>query len=588
MKKQVLIIGVTLTGVSIFAGNNGSFPGHEFAGNIKFEERFSAAAEKLKRDEDGCRMRLATDFTSLNSPSKASGDNLEVIYDRPEGEVKYYSRSGYATAVFMGSLYFTNQSGNALEMVVAPDGKTIYIKDLISSATAGTWIKGTREGNSIHIPMGQPILYNQSFDDYLVLGIGEKGEEVIDGHAYTSYLRTTDDEVVFNEAEDGTLTIQSDILVNSEDPSKVLGLFSFASGSWQGYSNWNTTFKPVDTNTLRIPDGAETEDWHLKYQELEYEVIDGDRIVHCAVVGDKFYLQGLSEGNPQSCIVGTVKGDRISFPSGQFLGIYNGYLTYFCGAAYEKKRVYDEYFGMDMDKTFYTVYDDYEVGYDSQAKVIVGERDEAILVAEGYPESGEIIHCDYFCNFNISLYHDFSAMPVTPTVKNFYDYMDSYGYNGINLEISTFDADNNFLNPEKLFYILWMKRDGVAEKYTFGSDKYVGLTAADITSMTEVPYLFECTDADGYVEISQAGRAIVLHEDVPDEIGVQSVYYGGSQRQETPVSWLKIKSGIDSLEKSDAMPVEIYSVNGTRLHDFNRGVNIVRMTDGSVRKVIVR
>ena len=588
MKKRVLIIGVALTGVSIFASDNGNFPGHKLAENIKFEERFSAAAEEPVGNEDGCRMRYTTDFTGLKSLSEASDDNLEIIYDRPEGEVKYYSRSGYATTVFMGNLYFTNQSGNALEMVVAPDGKTIYIKDLISSATAGTWIKGTREGNSIHIPMGQPILYNKSFDDYLVLGIGEKGEETIGGQTYTSYLRTEDTEVVFNEAEDGTLTIQSDIMQDNEDPTKLLGLFSYVSGSWQGYSNWNTTFTPVDTNTLQFPEGASVEDWHMKYQELEYEPIDGDRIVHCAVVGDKFYLQGLSEGNPKSCIVGTIEGDKVIFPSGQFLGIYSGYVTYFCGAAFEKKVVYDEYFEMDMEKTFYTVYDDYVVGYDAQTKTLTGESDEAILVTEGYPESGEMIHLDYFCNYTISLYNDISVMPVAPNVTNFYDYMDEYGYNGINLAVSTFDADNNFLNPEKLFYILWIKRDGVAEKYTFGADKYVGFADAGITSMTEVPYLFECLDAEGYIEISKGGRAVVLHENVPDEVGVQSVYYGGGQRLETPVSWLKVKSGINDLEVSDAMPAEIYSINGMQLNDFTQGVNIVKMTDGTVRKVIKR
>ena len=55
MKKRVLIIGVALTGVSIFASDNGNFPGHKLAENIKFEERFSAAAEEPVGNEDGCR-----------------------------------------------------------------------------------------------------------------------------------------------------------------------------------------------------------------------------------------------------------------------------------------------------------------------------------------------------------------------------------------------------------------------------------------------------------------------------------------------------------------------------------------------------
>lgn len=569
------------------SGNStAALPGQ--AERFRFDEKFSATADAVQGGRRDTRMCFATDFTRLSAPSRADDSYPEIIYDRPEGEVRYYSRSGYATTVFMGSLYFTKQSGNVLEMVVAPDGKTIYIKDLISSATAGTWIKGTREGNSIHIPLGQAILYNQSLDDSLVLGIGEVGTETVGGHTYTTYFRTDDTEVIFNEDAAGVLTMQSDLMQDTEDPDKLLGLYSFVDGTWQGYSNWDSTFEPVVDNPVQMPAGATVEDWHIKFQEPEYEVFDGDRILHCAVVDDKFYLQGLSEDNPKSCIVGTVKGNKISFPAGQYLGMYSGYLTYFCGAAFEKKKVYDEYFDMEMEKTFYTVYDEYEVDYDPATKTITGLASDAMLVSEGVPENGEIIHLDYFCNFTIKYYDDRAVMPVTPRVEDFYDYTDEYGYNGINLSVSTYDADNNFLNSEKLFYILWIKRDGVAEKYTFTSDKYEGFAAAGVTSMTEVPYLFECYDSDRYIEIAKAGRAVVLREEAPNEIGVQSVYYGGGQRNETPVAWFVVETSLNDINAADAVPAEIYSLSGMRRNSLEPGFNIVKMTDGSVRKIIVR
>lgn len=588
MKKFLIVLGVTLLGTSLFGTNPASSPRLKKAGNVRCDSKFSAAADAARENASNQFSDNFKSFTSLQgSALEAGSEQPDIIYEQPEGEVKYYSRSGYATMVYMGALYFVKQSGSALEAVFVPDGKTVYFKDLISSATAGTWVMGERKGNSIHIPLGQSVLYNKSFDDSLVLGIGEVGQEVIDGHTYTNYFKTDDTEVVFNEAADGTLTIQSDIMLDSEEPGKVLGLFSYNNGDWQGYSNWNSKFEPLDEEPLQMPEGVAVEDWHIKYQELEYEPIDGDRILHCAVVGDKFYLQGLSDGNPKSCIVGTVKDGKVSFPAGQYLGMNYGYVTYFCGAAFEKKLVYDDYFEIEMEKTFYTIYDEYEVDYDAAAKTITGRKGDAMLVTEGYPESGEIIHEDYFCDYTMKLYDEKPTMPLTPSVTGFYDYLDAYGYNGINLEVSSFDADNYFLNPEKLYYSLWIKRDGMAEKYNFAAEKYFGFAEQDISVMAEVPYLFECYDAEGYVEISKAGRAIVYYEQAPEEIGVQSIYYGGGVRNETPVSWYKV-SGINDVNNIGEEPAAIYSIDGIRRNALGSGINIVKMPDGSIRKVLVR
>lgn len=48
------------------------------------------------------------------------------------------------------------------------------------------------------------------------------------------------------------------------------------------------------------------------------------------------------------------------------------------------------------------------------------------------------------------------------------------------------------------------------------------------------------------------------------------------------------KSAIDDIkaETSDAEPVEIYNISGQRLRNISTGINIVRMSDGSVRKII--
>ena len=66
---------------------------------------------------------------------------VDVITEQPEGELKTYQRSGGAMLSFWGYLFTTYQDGGAMQMVFADDGKTVYLKDPISQADAGTWVK---------------------------------------------------------------------------------------------------------------------------------------------------------------------------------------------------------------------------------------------------------------------------------------------------------------------------------------------------------------------------------------------------------------------------------------------------------------
>lgn len=104
-----------------------------------------------------------------------------VIEDTPEGTLATYSRSGSAIMVFWGYLMPTTQDGMAFQVVTAPDNKTVYIQDPISSALALTWMKGTKEGNKISIPVGQYILYDDKEGYGIQLFPGKYTPEIEDG-----------------------------------------------------------------------------------------------------------------------------------------------------------------------------------------------------------------------------------------------------------------------------------------------------------------------------------------------------------------------------------------------------------------------
>ena len=111
--------------------------------------------------------------------SAQAQDKPEVITEKPAGTETVYKRvSGKMFAIQNGKLSIfdiaklaeNDQPAGDLTVITAADGKTVYLKYVLSYASyikddkAGGWVKGTKNGNTITVPAGQYILYGQ-FDD---------------------------------------------------------------------------------------------------------------------------------------------------------------------------------------------------------------------------------------------------------------------------------------------------------------------------------------------------------------------------------------------------------------------------------------
>lgn len=89
------------------------------------------------------------------------------------------------TVFDLAKLAENGQGAGDLVMVTAPDGKTVYLKYTLSFATfiksdkLNSWVKGTKEGNTITIPSEQYLLYGKADDGEYGLQLGYM--EVKDG-----------------------------------------------------------------------------------------------------------------------------------------------------------------------------------------------------------------------------------------------------------------------------------------------------------------------------------------------------------------------------------------------------------------------
>jgi len=113
--------------------------------------------------------------TSMKAPA-----HVDIITEQPEGTVATYLRSGeYILSSLYG--YETNPQSGRVKVVYAPDGKTVYIQDIMCYGEGtGVWVQGELDesGMFISVPLGQYIAYNEEYDYGVVLSWGST--DVID------------------------------------------------------------------------------------------------------------------------------------------------------------------------------------------------------------------------------------------------------------------------------------------------------------------------------------------------------------------------------------------------------------------------
>ena len=192
--------------------------------------------------------------------SAQAQDKPEVITEKPAGTETVYKRvSGKMLAIQnkklsifdLAKLAEQDQAAGDLTVVTAADGKTVYLKYVLSYASyikddkAGGWVKGTKNGNTITVPAGQYILYGE-FED------GEYGIQV----GYMNYkdgkFEVSKDDITFTI--DGKTAVLNGTIMEGETQEdlklKILG----------GYWSDDQSFFCGDVETVfsTDPTGIET------------------------------------------------------------------------------------------------------------------------------------------------------------------------------------------------------------------------------------------------------------------------------------------------------------------------------------------
>ena len=180
-------------------------------------------------------------------------------------------------------------------------------------------------------------------------------------------------------------------------------------------------------------------------------------------------------------------------------------------------------------------------------------------------------------------YQDFVEVAATPADPSFtgYSALDpSYG-GYIAFKIPCADTKGNFINPDKLYYNVFV--DGETEPYEFTTDDYKNLTA----NMTNVPYSF--ADSWDFYADGDAHK-VYYYVDGVDKWGLQSVYTGGGETHKSNVVWFDAAAaGVKSVINYGKSTVAYYDLTGRRVSKAQGGLFIKKITyaDGSQKTVKV-
>lgn len=257
-----------------------------------------------------------------NGPMRAETVVDDVITSPDDGTLTHYTRSGSAWYPNGAVNTLTTQDDMAAEIVETTEG-VVYVKDMVSQFSAGTWVKGTKDGNVITFPVGQNLRYDTNY-----------GMNIMYKMFWAKWDDTQMTWVKNTERTEVTFTVNGDqIALNESDENNILGVFYEYNGKefFDGSGDFNTVYtvnndyQEPGTTLVELPEGATVEEWYAKGSLYSGGSTPFSRTNNVAFVDNDVYVQGLFTTFPEAWVKGTKEGNLVTFDAYQYLGYISNY-----------------------------------------------------------------------------------------------------------------------------------------------------------------------------------------------------------------------------------------------------------------------
>lgn len=507
--------------------------------------------------------------------------SAQIIKDTPKGKLienLYRSTKSWVKKGWTG-IQQGRYEGLVSKIVIGDDG-CIYIYNPLSGLDSKSWLKLEKQADGKYrAKLPQAILT----DDY---GGDDEEEESSERTITLNRMVSTDDGKSY-EPVGATMNYVDFTWENNKLVMKGMGqkkqIWGAAyNNSWQSNygGDWALTIEPLGEQLITPPSTA------VKAQYIVSSKSDSSpRIVEAMTDNNDIYIKGLfkAEKLANVWVKLTKQGDKAVMPTNQYLGItkktdfkkYDSdkseYHTF--AAAFENEEKTAENLEFSIDAT----------GKLTASKILrtsLGRASNDNITGEDYVESYE--------GLTLTPYIQKAGKPATPVYFYFTstpDYDNTSNEIKLAFYVKNADVDGNYLDPEKMYYNVYVNGSKEPFKFKKTETQYRDMHEDE---MTNIPFNYQDNRNYDFKVIDNL-RILHFYDSSITSVKVIMVYEAdGKKYSSEPMVATLTTAGIESANFNKATTEKYYTIDGRQIQKLQKGLNIVKSSDGTTRKVIVK
>lgn len=353
----------------------------------------------------------------------------------------------------------------------------------------------------------------------------------------------------------------------------------FNDKTWDSqYGDWNVTIETFGEEPLTPPISAPK-----KQYMLTSKTETSPRIVEVATHNNDIYVKGIfaNEKLANLWVKLTKEGNKAVLPTNQYLG--TAVKTYFKRFSNDMAQ-YHAYAAAFNDEN--TVADKLEFNIDPATGALT--NDKILKVVLGKSSSTNMPKEDFGTLQNLVLtpYEQKAGKPEKPTL-HYCSAAPSYDYSTTTITLAFYvrsaDINGNYLDPNKMYYNVYINDNQEPFKFTRARYPYIE------KDMTNILFNYQDKRNDD-IKVADNQRILHFYDETIKKLSVVMVYEAdGKKYSSEPMTTQIVSTGIDNATINNApAPQQYYSVDGCRRQQLEKGLNIVKYSDGTTKKVLVK
>ena len=508
--------------------------------------------------------------------------SAQIIKDTPKGKLienLYRSSKSWVKKGWTG-VQPGRYEGIVSKIVIGEDG-CIYIYNPLSGLDSKSWLKLERQADGKYRAKLPQAIYT---DD---LGGDDDEEESSERTISLNRLISSDDgknyEPVGTALNYVDFTVEGKTLKMSGMGQKKQIWGATFNNKWErNYGgDWALTIEPLKEQLITPPATATKSQYTVTSKSDP-----SPRIVEAMTDNNDIYIKGLfkAEKLANVWVKLTKQGDKAVMPTNQYLGITqrtdfkridsdkSEYHTF--AAAFENEEKTAENLEFSIDAT----------GKLTASKILrtsLGKASNENITGEDYIESYDALTLTPYVQKEV-------GAPATPE----YFYLSSTpNYDNTSNEIKlafyvkNADVNGNVLDPEKMYYNVYINGSTEPFKFKKTETQYRNMHEDE---MTNIPFNYK--DKSNYdFKVIDNLRILHFFDSSITRLKVVMVYESdGKKYSSEPMVASLTTDGIESANFNKNTTEKYYTVDGRQIQKLQKGLNIIKSSDGTTRKVVVK